>query len=62
MTMTMKYLKLLLAALVVLVFIEASGADSGFVARILLSFGNYGDAVFAGLLAWLIAPFVFEET
>lgn len=61
MTMSMKLLRVLLAVLVGMLFIDSVGADPG-VAHVLLdSFGGYKEVVVAGLIAWLVYP-MFNES
>ena len=52
----MKYLKLILAVVVTLLFLSAQAADAGFSAQILSTFGEYRDLVVALLISYLVLP------
>ena len=58
----MKYLKLLLAALVLMLFVEAAGADQGAAYYLLRTFGDYKELVLAALIGWLIYPMLDEAS
>jgi len=56
----MKFLKLLLALLVAAVFIDSRGMDDGLIVNIFATFGAYHEFVVAGLIGWLMLPWINE--
>jgi len=56
MSMTMKILRVVLALLIAVLFVDSIGTDPGTAHYLFDSFGGYKEVVVAGLVAWLVYP------